>query len=80
MRLSIGGYSNARIDELIGQILSETDLDKRNQMIKEAYQIFYDEIGAIPLHQQGLAWGKKTNISLTQRADNQFILSLVTVN
>ena len=75
-----GGYSNARFDELTDLVLSETDQDKRNDYIREAYQILHDERGYIPLHQQALAWGKRSNISLVQRADNQFMLNYVKVD
>ena len=78
-KFNLGGYSNARVDKLTDLILSETNLDKRNLMIKEAYQILNDEVGTIPLHQQALAWGKKDNIDLAQRADNQFMLYYVNV-
>ena len=67
-------------DELTDLVLSETDQDKRNDYIREAYQILHDERGYIPLHQQALAWGKRSNISLVQRADNQFMLNYVKVD
>jgi peptide/nickel transport system substrate-binding protein len=38
------------------------------------------EIAYIPLHQQGLAWGKKDSIDLKQRADNEFMIYHVRVN
>ncbi len=38
-------------------IAAETDVDKRMEMIREAFQIHKDEVGHIPLHQQALAWG-----------------------
>ena len=75
-----GGYCNARVDALTDMILSETDPTKRDAMIYEAYKIVQDEWGMIPLHQQGLAWGKADNIDLAQRADNQFMLYYVTKN
>jgi len=71
-KFNLGGYSNIRVDNLTDQILSETNLDKRGQMIKEAYQILNDEVGYIPLHQQALAWGATNKIELKQRPDNQF--------
>ena len=33
-----------------------------------------DDVAYIPLHQQGLAWGKKDTVSVEQRADNQFMM------
>lgn len=79
-KFNLGGFSNAEFDELTAKVLSETDADKRNAMIRDAYTILHNERGYIPLHQQGLAWGKRGNISLAQRADNQFMLYYVTVN
>jgi len=78
-KFNLGGYCNARIDELTKMILSETDIDKRNAMIAEAYTILHNERGYIPLHQQGLAWGKRDDVALVQRADNVFDLRHVTV-
>lgn len=79
-KFNVGGYSNAKVDELTAKVLSETDAKKRDQMIFDAYTQLNDDWGYIPLHQQGLAWGKRSNISLAQRADNQFMLYYVTVN
>ena len=78
-KFNLGGYSNARVDELTDKIQSETDLKKRDLMIKEAYQILHQEAGYIPLHQQSLAWGKKDSVDLVQRADNQFMLHYVNI-
>ena len=78
-KFNLGNYCNKRIGELTDMILSETDLTKRDAMIAEAYKITHDDRGYIPLHQQGLAWGKRDNIDLAQRADNQFMLYYVNV-
>lgn len=78
-KFNLGGYCNPRIGELTDMILSETDIAKRDGMIAEAYQITHDERGYIPLHQQGLAWGKADKVNLAQRADNIFDLRHVTV-
>ena len=43
-------------------------------MIKEAFQITFDEYGYIPLHQQALAWGVSNKVKLSQRADNSVLL------
>jgi peptide/nickel transport system substrate-binding protein len=52
-----GRYSNPRVEELTDQIAVEIDDAKRNEMIREAFQIHKDDVGHIPLHQQALAWG-----------------------
>jgi peptide/nickel transport system substrate-binding protein len=69
-----GGWCNPKVTDYAKQILSETDQTKRNEMIYQVYKIVHDEVGLIPLHQQGLAWGVSKSIKLTQRADNQILL------
>jgi len=79
-KFNLTGYSNPKFDALADKVLSETDATKRDAMIRDAYRMSVDDIAYIPLHQQGLAWGKKKSVSLKQRADNQFMLYHVTVN
>ncbi|MEP2703739.1 MAG: ABC transporter substrate-binding protein [Roseibium sp.] len=75
-----GGWCDEKVDSLTGQILSEIDPAKRDDMIAEAYKIAHDNTYYIPLHQQGLAWGVADNVELVQRADNQFHFRFVTKN
>jgi peptide/nickel transport system substrate-binding protein len=75
---NLGGYCNKKLDELTDKVLGETDAAKRNAMIKEAFQIAYDEYGYIPLHQQALAWGTSKSIKVAQRADNSILLHWIT--
>ena len=79
-KFNVGGYGNLKVDALIDKILVETDTTKRDAMIRDAYQMTTDEVAHIPLHQQGLAWGKKKTVDLKQRADNQFMLYYVNIN
>ena len=51
-------------------MLVETDTAKRNQLIKQAYEISNKDWAYIPLHQQALAWGVSKKVNLPQRADN----------
>ena len=34
-KFNLGGYSNPKIDAITDKVMSETDIDKRNKMIKE---------------------------------------------
>ena len=77
---NFGGYSNARIDELLPMIQSEIDDAKRQAMIDEITQTYQDEHAYVNMYVQPLVWGTKSNIDLTQRPDNFFILRWVTVN
>lgn len=77
---NFGGYSNARIDELLPLIQSEIDDGKRQAMLDESAKILQDDVAYVPLYVQPLVWGTQANIDLTQRPDNFFILRWVTVN
>lgn len=70
-QFNLGAYCNPKVDELTLKVQSETDKPKRDAMIKEAFKLHADDIGHLPLHQQALAWGVGSNVTLTQRADNQ---------
>ncbi|MFK7876204.1 MAG: ABC transporter substrate-binding protein [Paracoccaceae bacterium] len=77
---NFGGYSSARIDELLPMIQSEIDDSKRQAMLDETTQIMQDDVAYVPMYVQPLVWGAGSNIALTQRPDNFFILRWVTVN
>jgi len=77
---NFGGFSNARIDEMLPMIQSEIDDSKRQMMLDEATRIMQDEVAYVPMYVQPLVWGAGANVELTQRPDNFFILRWVTVN
>jgi peptide/nickel transport system substrate-binding protein len=52
----------------------ETDQTKRDQMIKQAFEIAIKDYAYIPVHQQALAWGVSKKVKLVQRPDNQVLL------
>ena len=75
-----GRYTNPRVEELTDQIAGETDVAKRNAMIREAYEIHKNEVGHIPLHQQALAWGIGSKVKkVEQRPHNDVDLRYVTM-
>jgi peptide/nickel transport system substrate-binding protein len=67
---NLGGYCNPEVDALAEQILVENDPETRNDLIEEAFRIMHSEVSHIPLHQQGLAWGKSVDVEVVQRPDN----------
>ncbi|WP_300660654.1 ABC transporter substrate-binding protein [Hydrogenophaga sp.] len=69
-QFNLGAYCNPKLDELGVQIQSETDKVKRDALIKQAFKMHADDIGHLPLHQQALAWGVASNVTLAQIADN----------
>jgi peptide/nickel transport system substrate-binding protein len=78
-QFNVGGYSNARLDELTDRIAVETNVAERNTMIAEAFRIHADEVGHVALHQQQVVWAAKTSVELVQLADNWFPLRYVRV-
>ena len=74
---NLGGYCNKQVDALADQVLGESDQAKRNQLIKQAFQLAFDDYAYIPLHQQALAWGVSKSLKLTQRADNAVVLNWI---
>jgi peptide/nickel transport system substrate-binding protein len=71
---NIAGYCNKEFDAVTAKVLLETDAGKRDQMIKQAFEISTKDYGYIPLHQQSLAWGVSKKVKLVQRPDNQVLL------
>ncbi len=76
---NLGGYSSPEIDALAATILVETDSARRNAMIDEAWTLLHEDVGYIPLHHQGLAWGVRDGVDVVQRPDNQLFWQWVTV-
>lgn len=69
-QFNLGSYCNPKVDELTLKVQAETDKDKRNAYIKEAFELHAADVGHIPLHQQALAWGVNKKVKLVQLADN----------
>ncbi len=69
-QFNYGSYCNAKVDDLIAKMQSETDKAKRQAFIAEANKTHQDDIGHLPLHQQALAWGVNKKVDLVQMADN----------
>lgn len=59
-----GNYCNAKVDALTLACQTETDLEKRNAMLREIEQILYDEAAFVPLHWQDLSWASRKNLDI----------------
>lgn len=59
-----GVYCNPRVDELTIAAQSETDLEKRAELLKEVEQILYDDAAFIPLHWQNHSYAGKKNVGI----------------
>lgn len=63
-------FSNPDIDVKIEALASETDLENRNQMIAEIWQVVQDEMLYIPIHHQVLNWGMANKVETIVAPDD----------
>ena len=63
-------FSDAELDAKIEALASETDLEKRNGMIAEIWQVVQDEALYVPIHHQVLNWGMKSGVDTIVAADD----------
>jgi len=59
-----GNYCNPKIDALTLGAQSETDLDKRAEMLKEIERILYNDAAYVPFHWQNHSYGGKKNLDI----------------
>ena len=63
--------SDPTVDRLVDAMKTETDVTKRNAMIREALVRTRDEYLAIPLHHQVRPWAMKQNVTTIHRSDDR---------
>lgn len=77
---NIGGYSNPEIDTLTDQIGSETDQDKRQALMEQAFGLIRDDHAYIPIHQLQILWGVRDGVEVVQQADLSYPLAWFSVD
>ncbi|MCY3877804.1 MAG: ABC transporter substrate-binding protein [Rhodobacteraceae bacterium] len=73
-------FSNPELDEKIEALASETDLEMRNAMINEIWQVVQDEALYIPIHHQVLNWGMASNLDTIVAPDDTAKFKYFTLN
>ena len=63
--------SDAKVDQLTDAMKSETDIAKRNAMIREALVRTRDEFLYVPLHHQIRPWAMKLGVDTVHRSDDR---------
>jgi peptide/nickel transport system substrate-binding protein len=63
--------SDPVVDRLTDQMKTETDVNKRNAMIREALLRIKDEVLLIPLHHQMRPWAMKAGVTTVHRSDDR---------
>ncbi|MEM6354646.1 MAG: ABC transporter substrate-binding protein, partial [Pseudomonadota bacterium] len=65
------GYSNAKVDEMIQTLSSETDLEARNETIGKIWAEVQSDLLYLPVHHQVLNWGMKDGIQFDVQPEDQ---------
>ena len=65
-----GRYANPKLDQLIDQIAIESDLKKRDGLIRAALLINTAELPVIPLHQPLVPWAMRKNVGAVFSPNN----------
>ena len=63
--------SDAEVDRLTDAMKTETDVAKRNAMIREALVRIKDEVLLIPIHHQMRPWAMKAGVTTVHRSDDR---------
>ena len=63
--------SDAKVDQLTDAMKTETDVAKRNTMIRDALVRTRDEFFFVPLHHQIRPWAMKQNVNTVHRSDDR---------
>jgi peptide/nickel transport system substrate-binding protein len=63
--------SDPQVDRLVDAMKTETDVAKRNALIREALLRTRDEYLFVPLHHQLRPWAMKTSVTTLHRADDR---------
>ncbi len=68
---NFGRVSDAKVDQLVDAMKTETDVAKRNALIREALARTHDEYLYVPLHHQLRPWAMKAGVTTIHRADDR---------
>jgi peptide/nickel transport system substrate-binding protein len=76
---NLGRYSNAKVDEGIDKLKTETDPKKRAALAYEVSKVHLADYGHIPLHHQVIPWAMRSGVTVVHRADNRLTVKWVKV-
>jgi peptide/nickel transport system substrate-binding protein len=77
---NFGRISDPKIDALVDAMKTETDVAKRNALIRDALIATRDEVHSIPLHHQLRPWAMKKGVTTIHRADDRPEARFTSVN
>jgi len=68
---NLGRISDAKLDAVIDAMKTETDVRKRDAMMREALVATRDNYYYVPLHHQLRPWAMKKNVTTVHKADDR---------
>jgi peptide/nickel transport system substrate-binding protein len=68
---NLGRINDPKLDAIIDAAKSETDVAKRDAMLKEALAITRDNAYYLAIHHQVRPWAMKTNVNTSHRSDDR---------
>ncbi len=68
---NLGRISDAKLDTLIQAINVETDVKKRDGMLREGLTIVRDQYYYVPLHHQLRPWAMKKGVTTVYKSDDR---------
>jgi len=74
-----GSFSSPELDALLGRIAVEMDPETRAGLVADALDVFREELPAIPVHQQAIAWGVRQGVEAFPLSDDTVNLSWISV-
>ena len=74
------GWSNAEFDALSQQLPTETNLERRNELIAQAWRIVQDEVVYLPIHHQVLNWAMRSDINMEVHPEDQPMVKYMTMD
>jgi peptide/nickel transport system substrate-binding protein len=74
-----GNYKNDKLDALAAQSTVETDVKKREALVKAALKEHKEQVHHIPLHRQMIPWAARSNVEVIHRPDNWMEIGWVTI-
>ncbi len=68
---NLGRVNDPKLDALIDAAKSETDVAKRDALLKEGLKLTMDNAYYVPIHHQIRPWAMKKNVSTVHRSDDR---------
>lgn len=72
------GYSNPDLDAMIQEIQTEVDMQARDALIAEAWQVANDSLIYTPLHHQVITWAMKDGLDVPIRVNDEPLFKFAT--